>query len=47
MATARLTLPIGPLAPFIVALGAEASYQTITGTGFQNVTIGPAIMFGG
>ena len=29
------------------AIGAEASYQTITSTGFQAVAIGPAIAFGG
>ena len=79
MPTFRVTLPVGPLAPFILggvgvgglanpgeggvalmgggglmihfgrffAIGAEASYQTITSTGFQAVAIGPAIAFGG
>jgi hypothetical protein len=78
MPTARVTLPVGPLAPFVVggvgpgytsaeekggvallgggglmvhvgpvlALGAEASYQVITGTDFKTLTIGPSIMIG-
>jgi hypothetical protein len=79
MPTARLTLPAGPLAPFImggvgggwlgnpaqnglavmggggmavhfwriVAIGAELSYQTITGTEFRSLALGPVISFGG
>jgi len=79
MPTFRITVPVGPLAPYILggvgggwlsnnseggvalmgggglmihfgrvlAIGAEASYQTITGTEFQTVAIGPAISFGG
>jgi hypothetical protein len=79
MPTFRITVPVGPLAPYILggvgggwisnsseggvallgggglmihfgrifAIGAEASYQTITGTEFQSVAIGPAISFGG
>jgi hypothetical protein len=79
MPTFRLTVPIGPLAPYALggvgggwisnpseggvallgggglmihfgrffAIGAEATYQTITGTDFGGVTIGPAISFGG
>jgi hypothetical protein len=31
----------------LVAIGAEASYQTITGTELRSLTIGPAIVFGG
>ena len=79
MPTLRITLPIGPLAPYglggvgggwisnpsesgvalmgggglmihfgrIIAIGAEATYQTITGTDFAGWAIGPAIAFGG
>lgn len=79
MPTFRVTLPVGPLAPFlvggigvgglsnpgesglallgggglmihlgrIVAIGAEVTYQRITGTEFQTLGIGPAIHFGG
>lgn len=79
MPTLRFTLPVGPLAPFVVggigggwisnpsesgvamlgggglmihfgrvfAIGAEATYQTITGTEFHGLAIGPAISFGG
>jgi hypothetical protein len=79
MPTLRVTLPIGPLAPFAVgglgpggltnpgegglalmgggglmihfgrifALGAEVTYQKITGTEFESVAIGPAIHIGG
>lgn len=79
MPTLRITLPVGPLAPFVVggvgyggitnpgengvallgggglmihfghifAIGAEATYQTITNTEFKSVAIGPAISFGG
>jgi hypothetical protein len=79
MPTFRITLPVGPLAPYIlggvgggwisnpseggvallgggglmihfgrtIALGVEATYQTITGTEFQSVAIGPSIAFGG
>jgi len=79
MPTFRITVPVGPLAPYvlggvgggwisnsseggvallgggglmihfgrILAIGAEASYQTITGTEFKGVAIGPAISFGG
>lgn len=79
MPTARITLPIGPLAPYIlggagvggltsdteggaalmgggglmihvsnvVAFGAEATYQAITGTELHTWTITPAIAFGG
>lgn len=75
MGTFRLTVPLGPLAPFgiggvgpgtitnpgetglalmgggglmihfgkILAVGAEATYQTITGTEFKTFTIGPSI----
>jgi hypothetical protein len=78
MPTLRVTVPIGPLAPFLVggvgggwisnpgesglallgggglmihfgrvlAIGAEASYQTITGTGFKVLSIGPSIAIG-
>jgi hypothetical protein len=78
MPTFRLTLPLGPLAPFLVggvgpgiltnpsetgvalmggggimlhlgrvfAIGAEATYQTITSTEFQEFAIGPAIHIG-
>jgi hypothetical protein len=77
MPTARVTVPVGPLAPYLVggvgvgvvtndseagaallggggmmihvgrgvAFGAEATYQTITGTEFNTVTISPTIMF--
>jgi hypothetical protein len=31
----------------IVAIGAEITYQTITGTEFQNIAIGPSLSFGG
>jgi hypothetical protein len=79
MPTFRVTLPVGPLAPFIVggigagwisndsesglallgggglmihvghffAFGAEATYETIQGTEFKTLAIGPAISFGG
>jgi hypothetical protein len=79
MPTFRITVPVGPLAPYllggvgggwisnpsdggvallgggglmihfgrILAIGAEASYQTITGTDFHGLTIGPAISIGG
>ncbi|MBK6697801.1 MAG: hypothetical protein IPG50_37290 [Myxococcales bacterium] len=79
MPTFRVTLPVGPFAPFgvfgigfggmsnpgesglawlgggglmvhfgrVFAIGAEATYQTITGTEFHSVAIGPAIAFGG
>ena len=79
MPTLRITVPAGPLAPFlmggvgpgwmsnpqesgvawlgggglmihfgrILAIGAEASYQTITGTEFQSIAIGPSIRLGG
>ncbi len=79
MPTFRVTVPIGPLAPFILggvgggwigrpsesgvawlgggglmihfgrilAIGAEATYETISGTEFKSVAIGPAISFGG
>jgi hypothetical protein len=30
----------------VLALGVEATYQTITGTEFKELAIGPAIMFG-
>lgn len=78
MPTARLTLPVGPLAPFlsggvgggwisnpseagvallgggglmvhfgrVFALGVEATYQTITGTDFHSLAIGPSILIG-
>lgn len=78
MPTFRVTLPVGPLAPFVVggvgggwmsnpseaglallgggglmvhfgrvlAVGAEVTYQTITGTEFQNLAIGPSIQIG-
>lgn len=78
MPTARVTLPVGPLAPFVVggvgggwisnpseggvallgggglmlhfgrvlALGAEATYQVITGTEFKSLALGPAIHIG-
>ena len=76
MPTLRVTLPLGPLAPFIIggvgggwitnpgesglallgggglmihfgrffAIGAEATYQVITGTEFKELAIGPAIV---
>jgi hypothetical protein len=79
MPTVRLTLPVGPLAPFVIGgigggwignpaesgvallgggglmvhfgrilgVGVEASYQTITGTEFSSVVLGPSIRFGG
>lgn len=79
MPTFRVTLPVGPLAPFVIggvgaggitnpaetgvaligggglmihfgrvfAIGAEATYQTITGTELETVAIGPAVAFGG
>lgn len=79
MPTFRITVPVGPLAPFVLggvgagflsnhsesgvallgggglmihfgrvlAIGAEATYETITGTEFKSVAIGPAISFGG
>jgi hypothetical protein len=79
MPTFRVTVPVGPLAPYLVggvgggwisnpsdggvallgggglmihfgrifAIGAEATYQTITNTGFDTVVIGPSIQFGG
>lgn len=78
MPTLRITLPVGPLAPFllggvgggmltnpsdqgvallgggglmihfgrVLAIGAEVTYQTITGTDFTNLAIGPAIAIG-
>ena len=78
MPTARVTLPFGPLAPFVVGgvgpgytsaeekggvallgggglmvhigpffgIGAEATYQTITGTDFKAVTVGPSLLIG-
>lgn len=79
MPTFRVTVPAGPLAPFVMggvgpgwisspseagvallgggglmvhfgralALGAEVSYQTITGTELQSIAIGPSILIGG
>jgi hypothetical protein len=79
MPTARFTVPVGPLAPYLVggvgggwisnpsegglallgggglmihfgrvfALGAEATYQTITNTDFGGLALGPVISFGG
>jgi hypothetical protein len=79
MPTFRITLPIGPLAPYglggigggwlsnpgdsglawiaggglmihfgrVLAIGAEATYETITGTEFKALSIGPAIHIGG
>ena len=79
MPTLRVTLPVGPFAPYAVggvgggwisnaseggvallgggglmihfgrvfAIGAEATYQTITGTEFGGVALGPAFSFGG
>ncbi len=79
MPTFRVTVPIGPLAPYIVgglgpgwisnpsegglailgggglmihvgrvlSLGIEATYQTITGTEFNSVALGPSIGIGG
>lgn len=78
MPTLRVTLPVGPLAPFVVGgagvgytseekksglallgggglmihissffgIGAEATYQTITGTNFKTLTIGPSLLIG-
>ncbi len=78
MPTLRVTLPVGPLAPFVVGgvgpgytsaeeksgaalmgggglmihlgrffgVGAEATYQTITGTDFKTFTIGPSLLIG-
>ncbi len=78
MPTGRITLPLGPLAPYLVggvgvggisnpgesgvallgggglmihfgralAIGAEATYQTITNTGFKVLSIGPSIAIG-
>jgi hypothetical protein len=78
MPTLRLTLPVGPLAPFVLGgvgpgytsdekksgaallgggglmihlgrflgVGAEATYQTITGTDFKTFTIGPSLLIG-
>lgn len=78
MPTFRITIPVGPLAPYVVggigaglitnrsesglallgggglmlhfgrifAIGAEATYQTISGTEFRSVAIGPALSFG-
>ncbi len=77
-ATARLTVPIGPVGPFIqgglgpgwvsepsevglahllgggvlfhigmrLALGAEVTYQGITGTHFKALFVGPSLLFG-
>lgn len=79
MPTFRITIPVGPLAPFaiggvgvgglsnpgesglawlgggglmihfgrVLAIGAEITYQRITGTEFETLAIGPAIQFGG
>ena len=79
MPTFRITLPVGPLAPYVVgglgyggltndtesglavlgggglmihfgrvvALGAEITYQRITGTELQTLGIGPSIYIGG
>lgn len=79
MPTFRITLPVGPLAPFavggvgigglsnpgesglawlgggglmihfgrVLAIGAEITYQRITGTEFETLGIGPSIQFGG
>jgi hypothetical protein len=79
LGTFRVTLPVGPLAPYVkgglgpgiitnprevglawmgggglmihfwraFALGADVSYQTITGTDFGMLTIGPSIRIGG
>ncbi|HEU4412293.1 MAG TPA: hypothetical protein VFS43_44030 [Polyangiaceae bacterium] len=78
MPTLRVTLPVGPLAPFVVGgvgpgyvsdekkggvalmgggglmlhlgrffgIGAEATYQTITGTDFKTLTVGPSLLIG-
>jgi len=78
MPTARVTVPLGPLAPFVVGgvgpgfmsnpseggvalmgggglmvhfgrvfgLGAEVTYQVITGTEFRALSIGPSLLFG-
>lgn len=79
MPTFRVTVPAGPLAPFVVggvgfggisnpnetglallgggglmihfgsicAIGVEVTYETITGTEFKSIAVGPAISFGG
>ena len=79
MPTFRITLPVGPLAPFavggigvgglsnpgesglawlgggglmihfgrVLAIGAEVTYQRITGTEFETLGVGPSIQFGG
>jgi hypothetical protein len=79
MPTFRVTLPLGPLAPYVVGgvgggwisnpteggvallgggglmihfgrvfgIGAEVTYQTITGTEFGGLALGPMISFGG
>jgi hypothetical protein len=79
MPTARVTMPVGPLAPYllggvgvggltndsesgvallgggglmihfgrVIAFGAEATYQAITGTEMKTVTVMPVIAFGG
>jgi hypothetical protein len=79
MPTFRITLPVGPLAPFavgglgygglsnpgqsglavlgggglmihfgrVIAVGAEATYQRITGTEFEVLGIGPSLHIGG
>lgn len=79
MPTFRVTLPVGPLAPYVVggvgggwlsnesdsgvawlgggglmihfgrvfAIGAEVTYETITGTEFESLGIGPSIHIGG
>ncbi|MBX3227322.1 MAG: hypothetical protein KIT84_34700 [Labilithrix sp.] len=79
MPTFRITLPLGPLAPYVVggvgggwlsnraesgvawlgggglmihfgrilAIGAEATYEAVTGTEFKVLGIGPAIHIGG
>ncbi len=79
MPTLRITLPVGPLAPFVMggigvgglsnpgqtglaylgggglmlhlgrvlAIGAEITYQRITGTEYDAIGIGPSIQFGG
>lgn len=79
MPTVRWTLPIGPLAPYVLggigggwlsnpndgglavlgggglaihlgsvlAIGAEVTYRTITGTEYHGLALGPTITFGG
>jgi hypothetical protein len=79
LGTGRVTLPLGPLAPFVqagagagglsnpgdgglawlvggglmihfgsqLAIGAEVSWQGITGTGFEVLSIGPSLVIGG